>query len=513
MPSLTIADRQVTQAGVSLQVRRLALDTGRENIAVMFAGSSALRPELFRSFSRVAIVAADRTIIATLMTSDDPALVGPNELGLAEPAFRRLGQPAGTSIALSPIAPPESLEAVRRKIAGGTLATAEIEAIVRDIASYRYADIEIAAFLVGAASFMSTDELLGLTRAMADAGTRLNWQQPLVVDKHCIGGIPGNRTSMIVVPIVAAHGLRMPKTSSRAITSPAGTADTMEVLARVDLDADEMRRVVETCGGCLVWGGHVRLSPADDVLISVERPLGIDNRELMVASILSKKLAAGSTRLLIDIPVGPYAKVHDSDEGMRLRKLFEHLGDRLSLTTEIIVTDGRQPIGKGIGPVLEARDVMQVLSNDPAAPADLREKSMRIAGHILEYDPALRGGAGYARAQELLESGAALATMQRIIDAQGPPPMHATLGHLTADVVAERAGVVTAIDNHRLNRLARLAGAPIAKGAGISINKKIGDRVERGEQLYKIYACEPFEFDFAVTAARQQHGYQLAEQT
>ncbi len=332
MPPLTTVDRRVTQAGVALQVCRLALDTGRENIAVVYAGSTALRPELFRSFSRVAIAAADRTIIATLMTSDDPGLVSPNQLGLAEPAFRRLGQPTGASIVLSPIAPPESLDSVRRKIAGGTLADADIEAIVRDISGYRYADIEIAAFLVGAASFMSTDELLALTRAMADAGTRLRWQQPLIVDKHCIGGIPGNRTSMIVVPIVAAHGLPMPKTSSRAITSPAGTADTMEVLARVDLDADEMRRVVETCGGCLVWGGHVRLSPADDVLISVERPLGIDNRELMVASILSKKLAAGSTRLLIDIPVGPYAKVHDSDEAMRLRKLFEFLGDRLGLS-------------------------------------------------------------------------------------------------------------------------------------------------------------------------------------
>jgi thymidine phosphorylase len=284
MPTLTAASQPVTQAGVSMHVRRLALDTGRENIAVVRSGSTALRPELFRSFSRVAIAAADRTIIATLMTSDNPGMVGPNELGLAEPAFRRLGQPSGSSIVLSPIAPPESMDSVRRKIAGGTLASGDLEAIVRDISTYRYADIEIAAFLVGAASFMSTDEILALTRAMADAGTRLTWQYPIVVDKHCIGGIPGNRTSMIVVPIVAAHGLPMPKTSSRAITSPAGTADTMEVLARVDLDVEEMRRVVETCGGCLVWGGHVRLSPADDVLISVERPLGIDNRELMVAS-------------------------------------------------------------------------------------------------------------------------------------------------------------------------------------------------------------------------------------
>jgi thymidine phosphorylase len=346
---------------------------------------------------------------------------------------------------------------------------------------------------------------------MADAGTRLTWERPLVVDKHCIGGIPGNRTSMIVVPIVAAHGLLIPKTSSRAITSPAGTADTMEVLARVDLDVGDMRRVVDTCDGCLVWGGHVRLSPADDVLISVERPLGIDNRELMVASILSKKLAAGSTRLLIDIPVGPHAKMHDADEAMRLRKLFEFLGDRLGLRTDVVLTDGHQPIGNGIGPVLEARDVMQVLSGDPAAPPDLREKALRIAGHILDFDPVLRGGAGYGRAQELLNGGAALATMQRIIDAQGPPPAHAELGQLTAEIIAEQDGTVMAIDNLRLNQLARLAGAPVAKGAGILIHRKIGDRVGKGEPLYQIYASEPFEFDFALAAARHRNGYQFAE--
>jgi thymidine phosphorylase len=511
MPKPVTGDQVAAQHGVALQVRRLALDTGRENVAVVLAGSASLRPEVFRSFSRVAITVGERTVIATLMTSDDPALIGPTELGLAEPAFRRLGEPEGTTVRLSPIAPPESVDAVRRKINGRTLATADIEAIVRDIATYRYADIEIAAFLVGAASFMSTEELLALTRAMADAGTRLVWKRPLVVDKHCIGGIPGNRTSMIVVPIVAAHGLLIPKTSSRAITSPAGTADTMEVLARVDLDVDEMRRVVETCGGCLVWGGHVRLSPADDVLISVERPLGIDNRELMVASIMSKKLAAGSTRLLIDIPVGPHAKVHDADEAMRLRKLFEFLGDRLGLPTDVVITDGRQPIGTGIGPVLEARDVMQVLSNDPAAPADLREKALRIAGHVLEYDPALRGGAGYARAKELLDGGGALAAMQRIIDAQGPPPTRATLGHLTEEIVAEQAGIVAAIDNLRLNRLARLAGAPIEKGAGISIHKKVGDHVDRGEPLYRVHASEPFEFDSAVTAARREHGYRFLD--
>ena len=130
---------------------------------------------------------------------------------------------------------PESLDAVRGKIQGRTLKPAEIEAIIGDLTHYRYSDMEIAAFLIGSASFMTSGELLALVQAMARAGTQLKWPSPIVVDKHCIGGIPGNRTSMIVVPIVAAHGLTIPKTSSRAITSPAGTADTMEVLTRVDV--------------------------------------------------------------------------------------------------------------------------------------------------------------------------------------------------------------------------------------------------------------------------------------
>lgn len=188
--------------------------------------------------------------------------------------------------------------------------------------------MEIAAFLVSSANFMTSGELIALTEAMAKAGTQLRWNARTVVDKHCIGGIPGNRTSMIVVPIVAAHGLTIPKTSSRAITSPAGTADTMEVLTRVDLSVEAMKEVVASCNGCLAWGGHVNLSPADDILISVERPLALDTHEQMVASIMSKKLAAGSTHLLIDLPVGPNAKLTTASQAMRLRKLFQFVGDR-----------------------------------------------------------------------------------------------------------------------------------------------------------------------------------------
>jgi len=498
------------QHGPTLRIRRLALDTGRENIAIISAHFTGMRTEVFRAFSRVRIRNGATEILATLITSDDPGLLAANEIGLAEPAFRRLGQPEGAPATMVPALPPDSMDAVRRKIAGQPLAAEDVAAIVRDLAAYRYADIEIAAFLVGAAGFLTTEELLGLTRAMADAGTRLRWDRAPIVDKHCIGGIPGNRTSMIVVPIVAAHGMVIPKTSSRAITSPAGTADTMEVLARVDLTTEEMRRVVDTCGGCLVWGGHVRLSPADDILIGIERQLGIDTRELMVASILSKKLAAGSSHLLIDVPMGPSAKVRSVAEATRLRKLFEFVGDRLGIVLEVIVSDGTQPIGNGIGPVLEARDVMAVLRGDASAPEDLREKSIDLAGQIIGFDPSVRGGGGAARARELLDSGAALATMQRIIAAQGPPPAACEPGPLTADIAAMQDGVVMGIDNLRLNRLARNAGAPVSKGAGIDLFHKIGAVVRKGQALYRIHATGLFEFEQAVQAARINSGYDIA---
>ncbi len=241
--------------------------------------------------------------------STSESIVGPGEIGLGEQAFRRLGMDEGSEVWIEQARPPASLEFVRRKIDGEVLSASEVSAVIQDITLHLYSPMEIGAFLVACAGFMSTQETLSLTEAMVNVGNSLHWDSPLVVDKHCIGGIPGNRTSMIVVPIVAAHGLLCPKTSSRAITSPSGTADTMEVLANVDLSENRLVEIVRQEKGVLAWGGRVNLSPADDILITVERPLRLDRYEQMVASILSKKVSAGSTHLVIDIPVGPTAKV------------------------------------------------------------------------------------------------------------------------------------------------------------------------------------------------------------
>ncbi|MEN9705317.1 MAG: thymidine phosphorylase, partial [Pseudomonadota bacterium] len=404
-----------------------------------------------------------------------------------------------------------SLGAVHRKIAGERLGFEDYAGIAKDIVEYRYSKIEMAAFLVACSEHgLERDEVLHLTRAMVDSGERMDWHEPLVADKHCIGGIPGNRTSMLVVPIVAAHGMFIPKTSSRAITSPAGTADTMELLAQVELPPEKLQELVRTHRGCLAWGGTAQLAPVDDILISVERPLSLDSPGQMVASILSKKLAAGATHLLIDIPMGPTAKVRSQADAMRLRKLFEFVGDRVGLQLEVIITDGRQPIGRGIGPALEARDVMQVLENHPDQPRDLREKALQLASRILEFDPDVRGGQGYVLARDIVDSGRALEKMRAIIAAQGATDGRIEPGVLCQPVVAEQNGTVSAIDNQRMARIARLAGAPLDKGAGVDLYRKLGDTVQQGEPLYAIHAEHESDFAFACEAAKLANGFTVA---
>jgi thymidine phosphorylase len=497
----------------TLRVRRVAIDTYKENVAYLHRDCNVYRSEGFQALSKVEIRTASgkKEVLATLNVVDDASITAEDELGLSIESFQQLKVEEGAPVTVAHAKPAPSLDAVHRKIAGERLELEDYTGIARDIVAHRYAKIELAAFLVACSeSGMERDEILNLTRAMVESGERLDWGEPLVADKHCIGGIPGNRTSMLVVPIVAAHGMFIPKTSSRAITSPAGTADTMEVLAEVELSPSKLKEIVRSHRGCLAWGGTARLAPADDILISVERPLRIDSPGQLVASILAKKLAAGATHLLIDIPMGPTAKVRSQSDALRLRKLFEFVGDRVGLELEVMITDGLQPIGRGIGPVLEARDAMQVLENDPDQPRDLREKALQLASRILEFDPDVRGGQGYTLARDILESGRALEKLNAIIDAQGRSNIDAQPGRLRATIDADADGHVVAIDNFQMATIARLAGAPMDKGAGVDILRKVGDPVRRGEALYAIHAEFDADFSFARETARQYSGYTIS---
>ncbi len=496
----------------TLKLRRLGIDTYRENVVYLHRECELYRAEGFQALSKVKICADGRRILAVLNVVDDDSIVTPTDLGLSEEAFAKLGVNEGHLVSIEHAEPPASMNAVRRKIAGERLSQEDYRHIINDITDKRYSKTEISAFLVASGQTdMDRDEVLFLTRAMLESGEQLDWNESLVADKHCIGGIPGNRTSMLVVPIVAAHGMLIPKTSSRAITSPAGTADTMEVLANVELDIKKLHDIVRKHRACLAWGGTAELSPADDIMIAVERPLGIDSIGQMVASILSKKLSAGSTHLLIDIPVGPSSKVRQMRQAQRLRKLFEFVADQLAIHLEVIITDGRQPVGSGIGPVLECRDVMQVLQNSPEAPDDLRQKSLRLAGRVLEFDPDVRGGNGYAIARDILDSGRALEMMNTIIKAQGVQSKKYQLGQLTHEVLSPADGVVVNIDNLQMAHIARFAGAPMDKGAGVDLFKKLGDSVKKGEALYRIYAEFPADFNFALTLSERDSGYQIGK--
>ncbi len=496
-----------------LHLRRVNIDTYRENVAYLNRDCAVYRAEGFQALSKVEVQANGKRILATLNVTGDPRIVQCNELGLSLDAFAQMGVEPGHPATISQAEPPVSIAALHRKIDGERLNREDFHAIVKDIAEHRYSKIELSAFVVATnRGELDREEVFYLTEAMVASGRRVDWHERLVVDKHCIGGIPGNRTSMLVVPIVAAHGLVCPKTSSRAITSPAGTADTMEVLANVELPFDRLSEIVRDHRACLAWGGTADLSPADDVLISVERPLSLDSPGQMVASILSKKIAAGSNHLVLDIPIGPTAKVRSMPEAQKLRRLFEYVARRLDLSLDVVITDGRQPIGNGIGPVLEARDVMRVLENHPLAPMDLRQKTLRLAGRLLECDPDIRGGDGYGIARDILDSGRALEKMRAIIEAQGAKPFdhnHLQLGTLTFEVYAPNTGVVTGIDNVQIARIARMAGAPKVPGAGVDLACKLGDTVDAGALLYRVYAAYPADLEFARQACQKSNAYTL----
>jgi len=480
-----------------LRVRRLGVDTQYETVVFMHKNCRVCRSEGLSAHSRVLLSHNDRSVIATLyqVTSD---LVDPGEAALSEPAWERLGLAEGDEVAVSHPSPLDSLGMVRGKIYGRPLGAAAMRTIIEDVTAGRYSDIHLTAFIAAcSARPLDREEILGLTAAMVEVGDRLSWPMRPVVDKHSVGGLPGNRTTPIVVAIVAACGLVMPKTSSRAITSPAGTADTMETLAPVDLDIPTMRRVVEREGGCVVWGGAMGLSPADDILVRVERAIDLDAEGQLVASVLSKKIAAGSSHIVLDVPVGPTAKVRGAAAAAALSDILTDVAAHFGLTVRIVIGDGRQPVGRGIGPALEARDVLAVLQNAADAPPDLQRRSLALAGALLELGGAAAEGAGAALAGQVLADGRAWAKFQRICAAQGGmrEPPAAPHRH---PVVASRAGQIGAIDNRRLAKVAKLAGAPDDKVAGLELCVRIGDTVELGAPLFIVHAETRAELAYAL---------------
>lgn len=483
-----------------LKPRQLGIDTHSEAVALLRKDSIISKSEGLSSHNRILLSCGTRQAIATLYQVET-SFLSRDEIGLSDASWQMLEPLPGTAVRVqhAPLVP--SLGLVRGRIFGLALTRQDFDHIIADVVAGRYSAIEIAAFITAcAASPLSEVEICGLTDAMVTNGERLCWGTEIVADKHSVGGLPGNRTTPIVVAICAALGLIIPKTSSRAITSPAGTADTMEVMAPVVLDERTLRSVVEREGGCVAWGGAVALSPADDILIRIERALDLDSEGQMIASILSKKIAAGATHLVVDMPIGPTAKVRSQEAANKLEQGLQAVAERFGIRVRVVRGDGTQPIGRGIGPALEARDVLAVLQGLPDAPQDLRIRSLELAGALLELTGRAAEGIGVETARMTLDDGRAWTKFQRICDAQGgmrPVPVSAHQKLVTTG----SGGIIAAMDNRRIARLAKLAGAPEDKAAGIELHARIGDTVQPGSPLFSLHAESPGELAYAMAYA------------
>ena len=488
----------------SLTLKYLGINTYKEPIIYMREDCHICKSEGFSAQGRVRVTLNNCSIIATLNTIETN-LLRHNEASLSEYAWNLLSAKVGDVITVMHPQPLDSLSYIRSKIYGHELKTEETRHIVEDILSGQLSDINIAMFIAASSGDRLTQkEVIDLTRAMVETGQQLSWSSDLVVDKHCVGGLPGNRTTPIVVAIVAAFGLMIPKTSSRAITSPAGTADTMEVFTEVNLDIPTMRKVVEQENGCFVWGGSVALSPVDDLLIRIERTADLDSEGQLVASILSKKIAAGSSHIVIDVPIGTTAKVRSLVEAESLKKNLESVAKAFNLEVKVLYTDGSQPVGRGIGPALEARDVLAVLNREPNAPQDLRQRALTLAGHVIEFSPSVPEGQGRAIAKQILDSGKALAKFQAICEAQGGM-REIGCAKFIHTVESRHSGTIINIDNRHLARVAKLAGAPQSKLAGVELLVQLHTIVKKSQPLFKIHAETQGELNYALAFLTLEH--------
>ncbi|MDP2749780.1 MAG: AMP phosphorylase [Nanoarchaeota archaeon] len=435
----------------------------------------------------------------------------PGSVGVFEEVLDHLHAVHGDIVDILLENKPESVNLIRKKLDGGKLTAKELNMIVQDIVDDKLTDIEATYFVSACYSKgMSMEETKNLTLAMVNSGDVLKIDgKKKIFDKHCIGGVAGNRTTMLLVPICAAAGMILPKTSSRSITSPAGTADTMEFLTNVCLSLDQMKKVVKKTNACIVWGGALNLAPADDKIIHIENPLSVDAEGQLLASIMAKKKSVSSTHVLIDIPIGKGAKIENKHGAIKLKADFEKIGKALNMHVKVILTDGSQPIGNGIGPSLEARDILLVLKNDPKAPKDLREKSLMMSGVLLEMAGKTKKGKGYALAKEILDSGKAYKKMVDIIIAQGGQEVDISKikkAKFRAQVWSKKSGTIKYIDNKTISKVARIAGAPKDKYAGIYLYKHVGDKIRKNEKLLTIHSENRQKLDYAKEMFRVYDG-------
>ena len=415
-------------------------------------------------------------------------IVRPGEIAVSLEIKKRMKLRKGQPVDVNLSTIPQSTFYIKDKLDGKRLSPDQIKEIVKDIVNNSLSQAELSLFVSSMyIKGMDFKETIALIEAILASGSLLKLGRKLVVDKHSVGGVPGNRTTPIIVSICAAAGLTMPKTSSRSITSAAGTADVIETVARVEFTIDELKKIIKKTNACMVWGGALGMVPADSKILDTERILKIDPEAQLLASIMSKKLAVGSEYILIDIPYGKRAKV-SKKKALNLKRKFERIGKYFKKEIKVILTKGNQPIGNGIGPALELMDILNILIPGKGGPKDLEEKSLFLAGELLEMTEKAKTGKGIEMAKKILESGEALKKFKQIIKAQDGDFRKIKFAQFKKDILSEKSGKIKDIHNKKINATAKFAGCPVDKSAGLYIYHHLGDKVKKGEKLITIYA-------------------------
>jgi AMP phosphorylase len=483
---------------MKLRVKDLDIATGGLLVAAINE-EDARKLDLYHG-DRISIKKGKRETTAIVDIAESRKAVPPGHAGLFEEVLDKLHAKHNDIVHIDLKEKPAGVRNIRKKLLGKALTRKELNEIVNEIVNDDLSNIELTYFISACfTNGMTLDETVSLAKAIVKYGGQVRLKKKPILDKHCSGGVPGNRTTMIIVPVITAAGFYMPKTSSRSITSPAGTADTMEVLAPVSLEIKMIEKVVNKTKGCICWGGAVNLAAADDKLIKIRHPLSLDPEGMLLASILAKKAAVGATHVLIDIPVGKDAKIKTKKQARHLERRFNEVGEELGMKIHVMVSDGTEPIGHGIGPALEARDVLWLLRRDKKRPLDLELKAVKMATRLLRT-----AGVKNPRRKVLniLNSGMAYEKMKEIIKAQGGDPNinpdKIKIGKYTYTFKAKKSGKIVDIDNITIAKVARVAGAPKDKEAGIYLYKHENAKVKKGEPIFTIHAKSPKKLKFAL---------------
>ncbi|MCH8906189.1 MAG: thymidine phosphorylase [Candidatus Heimdallarchaeota archaeon] len=396
----------------------------------------------------------------------------------------------GNSIALISSGLEGVTQIIKKKMRGEKLNPTEIETFISSLDHGLLTNSHIAAF--GAAveiQGMHGEEITSVARSILNHSKRFTPKGTKIVDKHSIGGIAGNRITPLMIPIIAAGGLTIPKVSTRAITSPAGTVDALEVVMPVDLTFEEASEVLDVTGACMVNGATVGLGSTADKFLSAISQVKIDPKEMMIASILAKKKAAGADFVLIDLPTGKGSKLPSKDAARALAYDFSRVGNNLGQRVECVISPGDKPIGAMIGPALEMTEVLQILENK-AGDLSLKRKAVTLAGLIFEAVHQADRGHGRKLASELIESGKALTKFKDIVEAQGGDrSVHsesmeqAPYSHI---ITAEQGDIVYSLDSYNIGSMARAAGAPQDASAGVILHVDRGDNLKTGDPIVEI---------------------------